>query len=77
MCAFSQPKTPAVAIPEAPVAPAQPAAAPQASDPAVQTTREDERKRKQQAAAANSTLVTGGQGLIDTPNTGLKQAFGA
>ncbi len=77
MCTFSAPKAPPpVAIPEVPVAPATPQAAPQESDPAVQQTRENERKRKQQQAAS-STLVTGGQGLTSPAATGLKTAFGA
>lgn len=77
MCAFSGPKAPVVSVPDAPVAPQQPQASPQESDPSVQSSREDERKRRQLQSAANTTLVTGGQGLLDTPNTGLKSAFGA
>lgn len=78
MCMFSTPKAPAVTVPEVPVAPQAPQAAPQESDPAVMQKRTDERQRRAKASAANSTLVTGGQGLIQpAATTGLKQAFGA
>ncbi len=78
MCSFGgTPKAAPVIVPDTPVAPAAPQASPQQANPAVQQTREDERKRQRQQAAANATLVTGGQGIIDTPNTGLKSAFGA
>ena len=71
MCGFMSPKTPpAAALPDAP------AAAPQNADPAVQQSREDARKRRQAASGANDTLVTGGQGLLDAPSTGLKTATG-
>lgn len=82
MCIFSQPKTPApVAIPEVPKATAtevkQPAAAPQEQDVQVQQSRTEERQKRLRAAQSNSTLVTGGGGLVDQPATGLKTAFGA
>lgn len=71
MCGFMAPKVPPpAALPEAP------APAPQEQDPAVQQARNDARKRRQLATGANDTLVTGGQGLIDTPSTGLKTATG-
>lgn len=71
MCIMSSP-TPS------PVIPSAPQQAPQEQDPAVQSARDAERKRKQLAAAGASTLVTGGQGLLDTPNTtGNKTAYGA
>lgn len=71
MCGFLAPKAPPPAV-----LPQEPQQAPQESDPAVQSAREDARKRRQLAAGANNTLVTGGQGLLDQPSTGLKTATG-
>lgn len=71
MCGFMAPKSPPpAALPEAPQQ------APQESDPAVQQSREEARKRRQLASGANNTLVTGAQGLLDQPTTGLKTATG-
>lgn len=80
MCIFSQPKTPApVAIPEVPKATAvkEVSATPQEQDVQVQQSRTEERQKRLRAAQSNSTLVTGGGGLVDQPATGLKTAFGA
>lgn len=77
MCMFSAPKAPPpVVVPDAPppIPDVQPS--PQAQDPAVQQSRQDERQRRIRAASQNSTLVTGGQGLISQPATGLKTAYG-
>lgn len=71
MCIATQP-TPA------PVIPAAPQQAPQEQDPAIQSAKAVEKKKQQLAAAGNSTLVTGGQGLLDAPTTtGNKTAYGA
>ena len=71
MCGFMSPKSPPpAALPEAPQQ------APQQSDPAVQQSRDEARRRRQAASGANDTLVTGGQGLVDQPSTGLKTATG-
>lgn len=69
MCVFSSPSVPAPAA-----IPASPPPAPQASDQAVQQAQDQARQQRTRAAAGNSTLVTGGQGLIDQPATGQRQA---
>lgn len=72
MCGFLAPKAPPIqALPDAPPP------APQASDPAVQAAQDAAYKKKKIAAAGNDTLVTGGQGLINSPAaTANKTAYG-
>lgn len=79
MCIFSQPKAPPPVVvpdPPNPLTIQQPAAAPQASDQAVQQQRTEDRQRRLRATQANDTLVTGGAGLTSQPATGLKTAYG-
>ena len=77
MCMFSAPKTPpAVSVPEPPPPVEQPAPAPQASDAAVTSARDKSRQRRMAATEANQTLVTGGAGLTNQAQTGVKTAFG-
>lgn len=62
-----------VVLPEVQTAPSQV----QEGDAAVTEARDKERKRRAAAAGGNDTLVNGGQGLIDTANTGGGQLLGA
>lgn len=55
----------------------EPAPAPQAQDYSVQQAKFEERKRRLRQNAANNTLVTGGQGVTASGNTGGKQLYGA
>jgi len=76
MCVLSKPKPPAVALPQAPVTPQAPAAAPQAQDPAVSSARDNERRRKMRASSENNTLVSGGAGLTAPAQTATKSLYG-
>lgn len=71
MCLMSAPSAPPPTV-----IPSAPAPTPQEQDPAVAKARDEERRRKQRAAQGTNTLVTGGQGLLQQPNTGGKQLYG-
>lgn len=75
MCGGSS-SPPPVVMPAAPVAPAPVQATPQAQDPAVQQSREDDRLRRLRAQQANDTLLTGGAGVTGSANTATKSLFG-
>lgn len=70
---FGGSKPAPVVLPEATPQPAQV----QEGDAAVTEARDKERKRRAAASGGNDTLVTGGQGLINTANTGGGQLLGA
>ena len=72
MCFFGKSSTPAP-----PPDPEPPPPAPTRDDPEVVDAQRSARKRQISAKGRSSTLLTGGQGVTDEANTGLKTLLGS
>lgn len=76
MC-FSKPSMPSITAPPPPPDPEPPPPPPTRDDPEVVDAQRAARKRRISAKGRSSTLLTGGQGVTEEANTGLKTLLGS